>query len=436
MLDHPTTTPAQTFDRDVQIPVPRSFRRLILLVEGLLLGLAILGPFMPMPPLFMTPQASLSTLFCTIAFSLLGLRLTYARLHHRILYTALEFGLIFLPILLGDNNRALPFLIVILVIRSCQMFRLRECLAILALAFTLFSLAMIQESQKIGSLFQSLQTGQLDPTFFSPKRILLIQLSGSMSFGLMLLAATLLVTSLLSVHQSRQQLAIANNRLHQYALCIENQATLQERNRIAREIHDSLGHALTAQIIQLENAMIFCPQEAEKTLFFISQSRYLGSRALQEVRQSVATLRAFPATERPLQALIYAAVQEFKQVSEIDVICSTANIRNLSPEINIMVYRILQEALINVQKHSAATEVQIDAQRTTQHLVISVRDNGQGFNPQQNQTGFGLQGMKERAAAFNGQLRLISQPGSGCKVIILIPLGNEIQNELQQSASG
>ena len=70
-------------------------------------------------------------------------------------------------------------------------------------------------------------------------------------------------------------------------------------------------------------------------------------------------------------------------------------------------------------------EVKIDFQETIHHVMISIQDNGQGFDPSQNQTGFGLQGMQERAAVFNGQFHVISQPGNGCKVVLLIPLQQE-----------
>jgi signal transduction histidine kinase len=406
--------------RVAQTAAPHSFR-LLLYVEWLLLGLAVLTSFLPMPPFFST-QPSFITFLCTFGFGVLGLRLVNGRLIHRVLYTLLQFGLLFLPVLLNERNRAFPFLVTIIVIRSCQIFKPRECWTVLLLALASFSWNLVQESQQLSKLFDFIQSGKASQNIFSPNRILLMQFSGSISFGLMLVAVMLLVNSLLSTYQSRQQLAVAHERLRQYALRIENQATLQERNRIAREIHDSLGHALTAQIIQLENALIFCPTDAEKTRFSLAQARQLCSRALHEVRQSVATLRSSPPKEQSLDKLIRAAVQEFQQISEISVECSIANTQTLPAEVNIMIYRIVQEALINIYKHSRASSVQIELQETSHHLFVSVRDDGQGFDPEQNRTGFGLQGMQERAATFNGQLRMISQPNSGCKVVVLVPL--------------
>ncbi len=117
--------------------------------------------------------------------------------------------------------------------------------------------------------------------------ILTLKLNTAVTFGLALLFILLLVNALLSERQSREKLVLANAQLRQYALRIEDQATLQERNRIAREIHDALGHALTAQSIQLENALLFLPPGAEKTASFLQEAKQLGSRALQEVRRSI-----------------------------------------------------------------------------------------------------------------------------------------------------
>lgn len=114
--------------------------------------------------------------------------------------------------------------------------------------------------------------------------ILTLNINTVITFGLTLLFILLLVNALLAERQSHEKLLLANEQLRHYALRIEDQATLQKRNRIVREIHDSLGHALTAQSIQLENALLFLPRNAEKTESFLQESQRLGARALQEVR--------------------------------------------------------------------------------------------------------------------------------------------------------
>jgi signal transduction histidine kinase len=138
---------------------------------------------------------------------------------------------------------------------------------------------------------------------------------------------------------------------------IENQATLQERNRIAREIHDSVGHALTAQSIQLENAALFLTEDAEKAALYLQKARQLGKEALQNVRQSVATLRNYPLQERSLKILLENLIQEFKRTTGIKIESEIALVSSLSGEMTTALYRVVQEALTNVSKHSEANQV-------------------------------------------------------------------------------
>ena len=94
----------------------------------------------------------------------------------------------------------------------------------------------------------------------------------------------------------------------------------------------------------------------------------------------------------------------------------------LTEEIKLTIYRIVQEALTNIAKHSQPTEVNLKVQTFPQFLHLSIEDNGQGFNPEQNTTGFGLQGMKERVMALNGTIKILSSFGCGCTIDIKIPL--------------
>ncbi len=354
----------------------------------------------------------------------MGLYLPKVFLLRKILYTLLEFGLVLLPAMPDDQNHALPFLLVIIVVRSCQLFTSLGRIVVVGLSLAAFTLTLDQKSQAIDRLLQSIQRSAESPPSDS---LLLFKLNMGFSFGLTLIAVMLLVNSLLAERQSRRQLAIAHEQLRQYSLRIEDQATLQERNRIAREIHDALGHALTAQSIQLENALIFCSSDPDKTRSFLVQAKQLCSKALQEVRQSVATLRSSSLQGQSLEQAITAAVAEFYQITNILPEYSIELPQSLSTEVNIVIYRIIQEALTNIYKHSAATRVQLQLHEKEDLLVITVSDNGKGFDPNQNKTGFGLQGMRERAAALDGQFHLISQLGQGCQITAYIPIAGRLR---------
>ncbi len=260
-----------------------------------------------------------------------------------------------------------------------------------------------------------------------------LTLNAALLFGLVLVFVLLLVNAFLAERQSRQKLAIANEQLRQYALRIEDQATLQERNRIAREIHDSLGHSLTAQSIQLENASMFLPSNVDKAQVFLSEAKRLGKDALLEVRQSIATLRSDPLQGQSLQDAIASLLRDFRQMTGMEPECqinlslsaseSTYSLSLPFPaEINTVVYRIVKEALTNIYKHSGATRVKLHLQAQAERLFLLVEDNGKGFDPDQTTTGFGLQGMRERTAALGGVINITSKLGAGCRITAYIPL--------------
>lgn len=136
--------------------------------------------------------------------------------------------------------------------------------------------------------------------------------NSALLFGLVLAFILLLVGAVLAEHESKAKLVAANRRLRTYALQIENQATLQERNRIAREIHDSVGHYLTAQSIQLENTAVFLTKEPNKAANHLTKARQLGKEALANIRASVATLRTNPLQERSLYEILNQLISDFK----------------------------------------------------------------------------------------------------------------------------
>jgi signal transduction histidine kinase len=407
--------------------------RLLLYLEWILLGMVIVGelPWEGITYLgamlgetpqrqHLVPYSWQITIICLVGFGLMGLRLPTGQTINKWLYTGLGLGLILLADAVGGWGRfGVPYIIIL--IRGCQIFQMPGRLLVAGLVFftTVTSLVI-----SFGDL-QALQAEMTRPvpTIGQIKNwVIFVTVNTTFYYGLLLAFILMLVNALLSERHSRQQLAIAHEQLRQYALRIEDQATLQERNRIAREIHDSLGHALTAQSIQLENALLFCPASAEKTKRFLHEAKQLGAKALKEVRQSISTLRADPLQGRSLEEAIATLIQDFYRIAKIQPDSTIYLTYPISGEISIAIYRIVQEALTNVSKHSGATQVTILLQTKTRLLHLAIDDNGRGFNPKQNTTGFGLQGMRERTTALGGQIQIKSQPGCGCQVIADIPL--------------
>ncbi len=187
-------------------------------------------------------------------------------------------------------------------------------------SFLLMLLSAIQRIHRPGiDLDRLTNSTQASNAFsaFSQHVVTTLFLNSALLFGLILVFVLLLVGSLLAERQSRQDLAIANHQLRQYALLIEDQTILQERNRIAREIHDSLGHSLTAQSIQLEYVAMLLSDDVKRAGRHLQTARQLGKEALQNVRHSVGSLRSHPLKGRSLTTALAKLLQEFEQTTGI-----------------------------------------------------------------------------------------------------------------------
>jgi signal transduction histidine kinase len=223
--------------------------RFLLYLEWVLLGMAILGALEPSRPgrhlsNQFPDQFPELTIFSLILFGLMGLRLPTGKQVNKVAYTACEVCLILITILFGGRaSRLFPFIYLILMTRSCLIFQLPGRIVVTVLSFTLFLLTTFIKFQR----FSLPPGGQERFRFFTFSFVIL--------FGLALVFVLLLMNTMVSERQGREKLAAANEKLREYALKIENQATLEERNRIAREIHDSLGHSLTVLNLQLETAL-------------------------------------------------------------------------------------------------------------------------------------------------------------------------------------
>ncbi|KYC43578.1 histidine kinase [Scytonema hofmannii PCC 7110] len=396
--------------------------RLMLYLEWLLLGMSALTALL-LPPIYPLQTSPWLTVLIIVVFGAMGLRLPTNKFSHKMIYTAVVLGIVFLPAVMSHYIRFIPMLGLIAVIRSCQMFKLWGRLIVAGLVYVSYLYIIIIRSQSI--IFVRIPIGQPKPIAeqIATNTANLI-LNNAISFALTLAFVLLLVNAVLSERRSRQELAIAHEQLRQYALRIENQATLQERNRIAREIHDSLGHALTAQTIQLENALLLLPSNTDRAIEFLREAKQLAYQALQEVSRSVATLRADPLRGKSLESAISNLIQDFRNRTNLTPNWKVSLTFPLTPEVSITIYRILQEALTNISKHSVATQVTVQLQSQVGKLNLLVEDNGKGFNLEQNTTGFGLQGMRERSAALGGSFYIFSEPGKGCRIMVVIPMIN------------
>lgn len=366
--------------------------------------------------------SSASSLVSLLFLGLVGLRLPKKNSLNKWLYVFLQLGIIWLPIILKVQVIPLfiPFLIVVM--RNCQIFKLRECylanifvfLAVVPSLLLSFSNSY-QEWQLMISQIKNITLEE-----FETQRNI-SHLGNLFLMGLSIAFIWILVNTLLREYKSQQQLAIAREQLRLYALKAEDRAIVNERNRIAREIHDSVGHTLTAQTIQLNNAIALWQKEPNEAYQYLNDAKKLVKTALTEIRHSVATLRVAPLQGKDISTAIRLLFQEFSGNTGIVPNYQIDLNHPLTEEIKLTLYRLVQEALTNITKHSKATEVNVKINTFTQYLYLFIADNGQGFCLKQNTTGFGLQGMYERVMALNGKINISSNVNCGCIISVTIP---------------
>ena len=392
--------------------------RLLLYVEWVLLGIALLATLtfaIPHPrhhSVSNPPLLNFGAILFIAALGVMGLKLPFGSKVMQGLYIASGFILSWLGVsLAGKGERVFPALLLIVVIRACLLFPWRGRILVAIFAYLSFlgiqiiplmgiNLFGISLNRPLPPILRRLPPNELRSVLFG------FAFNSALLFGLVLAFILLLVGAVLAEHESKAKLVAANRRLRTYALQIENQATLQERNRIAREIHDSVGHYLTAQSIQLENTAVFLTKEPNKAANHLTKARQLGKEALANIRASVATLRTNPLQERSLYEILNQLISDFKLHTNIAIVSKINLISPLSAEVDTTIYRIVQEALTNITKHAGATMVNLQLQQTKDKIELTIQDNGCGFNPTDNTTGFGLQGMQERTKALDGNLYL------------------------------
>ena len=195
-----------------------------------------------------------------------------------------------------------------------------------------------------------------------------------------------------------------------------------ERRRIAASLHDSLGQELLVIRNQAHLALQSAPDALRQRLEEISDTTL---QAINEVREITRNLRPYQLDRLGLTQSIRALARKVSENSSIEFACHVDDVDQLfDSESEIHLYRIVQEALNNILKHSGATEAAVVVKKVPGSLSISVRDNGRGLTAPDpsGSTGFGLSGIKERAEIMGGSARVDSSTGLGFNLLVLLPL--------------
>jgi len=223
-----------------------------------------------------------------------------------------------------------------------------------------------------------------------------------------------------SEREARTALAVANQLLRDHATQVEELATTKERNRLAREIHDSLGHYLTVVNIQIGAAQAILEQDRPRALDHLSKAQALTQEGLKEVRDSVAALRASPTESRPLPEALTQLVEQWNAAGLRTTLVIAGRVRSLTPPVNLTIYRAAQEALTNVGKHAHAANVDLNLDyREADSIQLSIKDDGVGSD--NSERGFGLLGVRERVQLLGGEVRVHTAPGQGFTLDVELP---------------
>ncbi len=209
---------------------------------------------------------------------------------------------------------------------------------------------------------------------------------------------------------------------------IQGLATVAERERLAREMHDGLAQALALIRIRLqglEDALARGDAIAGRSI--VAELRDVSGRALHEVRQAIFDLRVMVSRDLGLVPTLTEYLHDFSVEYRVHVDFTTDGSEfDFAPDAGLQLMRILQESLTNVRRHAQATTVSIRLQRTGDSARLIVKDDGGGFEPARPPVNeghrFGLATMRERAEAVGGKFRLESQPGQGTTIEVMLPL--------------
>jgi signal transduction histidine kinase len=201
-----------------------------------------------------------------------------------------------------------------------------------------------------------------------------------------------------------------------------------ERKRIARELHDDTAQALTSILVRLR-LLERTAQDAE-VLENVEELRELTSGALDSVRRMAMDLRPAALDDLGLVPALQAYAERFSENWPIKVSVSVDGLRRRLPaDVELVLYRAVQEALSNVAKHSSASLALVSLSRRRNEVTLQIQDNGVGFEPaektQPNGTGLGLFGMRERLALVGGDVQIESVKGQGTTITVHVPIASK-----------
>jgi signal transduction histidine kinase len=225
-------------------------------------------------------------------------------------------------------------------------------------------------------------------------------------------------------------LLIENMRLNQQA---EAAAVMEERARLARDLHDSVTQSLYSATLFAEGGRSLLQQNRiSEVNHYLAQLQQITRQALKEMRLLVFELRSSALAGTGLADALQLRLEAVEERSGVQTLFKTNSLPNLSPRLEENIYRIAIEALNNILKHANASQMQVHLTCTDNILELMIADDGNGFDAQMGKpsAGMGLTSMRERACKIGGDLNIASQPGSGTTIALRLPIDPEINTTL------
>jgi len=219
---------------------------------------------------------------------------------------------------------------------------------------------------------------------------------------------------------SEEKLQEAYDTLENYSQTIEELTLLRERARISRELHDSVGHALSTTSIQLRAIKTLIEKDPEKAATMIEHLSTYSHEALENVRRTVRQLRPIEFEDYEGIFAIEELIKTFRKLTGVDVRLILSKVSYpMNSDQSHQLYRIIQECLSNSLRHGKATVIQVSIQFLTDSIYSQIKDNGEGCS--QIQYGMGLNGIKERVDSLKGEMKIYTKPEQGFEMTIKLP---------------
>jgi len=221
------------------------------------------------------------------------------------------------------------------------------------------------------------------------------------------------------------ELQVTHAQLREKSEQVEQLAVADERNRLSREIHDSLGHRLTVAVVQLEGAQRLVPTDPERASRMIGTVREQMKEALADLRRTLQALRGPSEDELPLGPALSKLTRQFQDATGLPVQLHVApDLPHLTDSQRHTLFRGAQEALTNAQRHAQARHVWVELAPCADGVRLSVDDDGRGL-PVKLGDGLGLRGLRERADAVGGALTLGPSLHGGAQIAVTVPVTTE-----------